>query len=109
MRNSGTNTKRIKRGIEEKTTNTVLIKPNQIGSVLESVRAIKMAKEAGLKIVISHRSGETEDSFIADLAYGSGADFIKAGSMSRSERLAKYNRLIEIENERVSLENSHKV
>jgi len=97
VRNSGTNTKRIKRGIEEKTTNTVLIKPNQIGTVLETVQAIKITKRAGLKIVIANRSGETEDAFIADLAYGSAADFIKAGSMSRSERLCKYNRLIEIE------------
>jgi len=93
-----TNPLRIKRGIEEKASNAVLIKPNQIGTVLETAQAIKIAKEAGLKIVISHRSGETEDPFIADLAYGSAADFIKTGSMSRSERLCKYNRLVEIEN-----------
>lgn len=93
-----TNPKRIQRGIDEKTTNAVLIKPNQIGTILETVQAIKMAQEAGFKVVISHRSGETEDPFIADLAYGCGADFLKSGSMSRSERLAKYNRLIEIEN-----------
>jgi len=74
-----------------------LIKPNQIGTVYETVEAIKMAKKVGWKIVISHRSGETEDAFIADLAYASCADFIKTGSMCRSERLAKYNRLIEIE------------
>lgn len=93
-----TNTKRIRKGIQEKTTNTVLIKPNQIGTVLETAEAIKITKEAGLKIVIANRSGETEDPFIADLAYATAADFIKTGSMSRSERLAKYNRLIEIEN-----------
>lgn len=93
-----TNPKRIQKGIEEKLANAVLIKPNQIGTILETVEAIKLAKNAGWKIVISHRSGETEDPFIADLAYGVGADFIKAGSMSRSERLAKYNRLLEIEN-----------
>jgi len=92
-----TNNKRIKIGIEKKATNAVLIKPNQIGTVYEAVEAIKMAKKVGWKIVISHRSGETEDAFIADLAYASCADFIKTGSMCRSERLAKYNRLIEIE------------
>lgn len=93
-----TNPKRIKKGIEELAANAVLIKLNQIGSVHETVQAIKMARKAGWKFIISHRSGETEDSFIADFAYGSGANFIKTGSMSRSERLAKYNRLIEIEN-----------
>lgn len=93
-----TNPSRITKGIKEKTTNAVLIKPNQIGTLLETVQAIKIAKQAGWKIVVSHRSGETEDPFIADLAFGSAADFLKSGSMSRSERLCKYNRLIEIEN-----------
>lgn len=93
-----TNPKRINQGIKEKATNGVLIKPNQIGTMLETVEAIKMTKKANFKVIISHRSGETEDSFIADLAYGSAADFLKSGSMSRSERLCKYNRLIEIEN-----------
>jgi enolase len=92
-----TNPKRIKEGIEKKSANAVLIKPNQIGSILETVRAIQMTQNAGWKTVISHRSGETEDSFIADLAYACAADFIKTGSMSRSERLVKYNRLLEIE------------
>ncbi|MCL6457167.1 MAG: phosphopyruvate hydratase [Gorillibacterium sp.] len=92
-----TNTKRIKEGIKRKATNAVLIKPNQIGTIFETVEAIKMTKKAGWQVIVSHRSGETEDSFIADLAYACGADFIKTGSMSRSERLAKYNRLIEIE------------
>lgn len=92
-----TNPQRIRKGIKEKATNAVLIKPNQIGTILETVEAIRLARQGNLKIIISHRSGETEDPFIADLAYGSGADFIKTGSMSRSERLAKYNRLIEIE------------
>jgi len=92
-----TNTKRIKQGIEKKATNAVLIKPNQIGTIYETVEAIKMARKAGWKIIISHRSGETEDSFIADLSYACCADFIKTGSTCRSERLAKYNRLIEIE------------
>ncbi len=93
-----TNPKLIDRGIKNKITNAVLIKLNQIGTVLETVKAIKMAQENKWKVIISHRSGETEDPFIADFAYGVGADFIKTGSMSRSERLAKYNRLIEIEN-----------
>lgn len=92
-----TNPQRIKKAIDEKAANAVLVKLNQIGSVTETVDAIQMAIKAGWKFVISHRSGETEDTFIADFAYGSGADMIKTGSMSRSERLAKYNRLIEIE------------
>lgn len=93
-----TNTMRIKKGIQEKSASGVLIKLNQIGSVSETVEAIRMTQDAKWKVAISHRSGETEDPFIADLAYAAGADFIKTGSMSRSERLAKYNRLIEIEN-----------
>lgn len=93
-----TNPELIEKGIKQKTTNAVLVKPNQIGTIYETAKAINLAKKVGWKIIISHRSGETEDSFIADLAYGCSADFIKTGSMSRSERLAKYNRLIEIEN-----------
>ena len=93
-----TNPKRIKEAVQRNGANAVIIKPNQIGSIYETVQAIKEAKKGGWRIAISHRSGETEDPFIADLAYGVGADFIKTGSMSRSERLAKYNRLIEIEN-----------
>jgi len=96
--NYTTDPKLIKKGIEEKVTNAVLIKPNQIGTILETVTAIRIAKEADWKVVISHRSGETEDSFIADLAYAAGADFLKTGAPSRSERTAKYNRLLEIEN-----------
>lgn len=92
-----TNPKRIKRGIEEKSTNAVLIKVNQIGTVLETVQSIQLCKENNLSVIISHRSGETEDSFIADLAVSCAAEFIKTGSMSRSDRLAKYNRLLEIE------------
>lgn len=92
-----TNPKRIQKGIEIQASNSVLIKLNQIGSVSETIEAIQMTQKAGWTIAVSHRSGETEDSFIADLAYGVGADFIKTGSMSRSERLAKYNRLLEIE------------
>ena len=92
-----TNPARIKKGIEEKAANAVLIKVNQIGTMKETVEAINMTHAAGWKTAISHRSGETEDSFIADLAYACGSEFIKTGSMARSERLAKYNRLLEIE------------
>lgn len=92
-----TDPEKIKKGIENKTTNAVLIKLNQIGTILETTEAINLSQKNGLKVVISNRSGETEDPFIADLAYGCGADFIKTGSMSRSDRLAKYNRLLEIE------------
>ncbi len=92
-----TNPERIKRAIDEKAANAVLVKVNQIGSIKETVEAINMSHAAGWKTAISHRSGETEDSFIADLAYACASEFIKTGSMSRSERLAKYNRLLEIE------------
>lgn len=92
-----TNVERIQKGIEKKATNAVLIKPNQIGTLSETVAAIKMTQRAGWKVIISHRSGDTPDAFIADLSVACGAQFLKAGSMSRSERLAKYNRLIEIE------------
>jgi len=94
-----TNPKRIERGIKEKAGNAVLIKVNQIGTVKETAEAINMTHNANWSTAISHRSGETEDSFIADLAYACGSEFIKTGSMSRSERLAKYNRLLEIEQE----------
>lgn len=92
-----TNPERIKRAIDEKAANAVLVKVNQIGTIKETVEAINMAHNAGWATAISHRSGETEDSFIADLAYACASEFIKTGSMSRSERLSKYNRLLEIE------------
>lgn len=92
-----TNPERIKRAIDEKSCNAAIIKVNQIGTIKETMDAIKLCKQAQWQVVVSHRSGETEDSFIADLAYAVGADYIKTGSMSRSERLAKYNRLMEIE------------
>lgn len=92
-----TNPVRLAQGIEQSAANAILVKVNQIGSLLETVEAITMARNAGFKVVISHRSGETEDDFIADLSYACGADLIKTGSMSRSDRLAKYNRLLEIE------------
>jgi enolase len=94
-----TNTRFIARGIQERTTNAVLIKLNQIGTVTETIQAIEMCRKAGWGYVISHRSGETEDAFIADFAVGMGGGQIKTGSACRSERIAKYNRLIEIEAE----------
>ncbi|MGL9720672.1 phosphopyruvate hydratase [Symbiopectobacterium sp.] len=92
-----TNTKILKEGIEKGIANSILIKFNQIGSLSETLAAIKMAKDAGYTAVISHRSGETEDATIADLAVGTAAGQIKTGSMSRSDRVAKYNQLIRIE------------
>jgi enolase len=92
-----TNAERIRRGIDQGATNAALIKLNQIGTVTETVRAIELCREAGWRWVISHRSGETEDTFIADFAVAMGGGQIKAGSVCRSERLAKYNRLLEIE------------
>ncbi len=94
-----TNPERIRRGIEDKATNAVLIKMNQIGTISETMEAIRIAKNAGQKIVISHRSGETSDTTIADLAVAVNAEFIKTGAPSRSERLVKYNRLLAIEEE----------
>ena len=92
-----TNTKIFAEGIEKGITNSILIKLNQIGSLTETLACIKMAKDAGYTAVISHRSGETEDATIADLAVGTAAGQIKTGSMSRSDRVAKYNQLIRIE------------
>ena len=94
-----TNTKILKEGIDKNIANSILIKFNQIGSLTETLNAIKMAKDAGYTAVISHRSGETEDATIADLAVGTCAGQIKTGSMSRSDRIAKYNQLIRIEEE----------
>jgi enolase len=94
-----TNTKFIARGIAEKSTNAVLIKLNQIGSVTETIEAIQLCRKAGWGFVISHRSGETEDAFMADFAVAMGGGQIKSGSACRSERIAKYNRLLEIEAE----------
>ncbi|RBO85069.1 phosphopyruvate hydratase [Marinomonas aquiplantarum] len=92
-----TNTKILKRGIDEGIANSILIKFNQIGSLTETLEAIKMAKDAGYTAVISHRSGETEDATIADLAVGTAAGQIKTGSLCRSDRVAKYNQLLRIE------------
>ena len=92
-----TNVKRLSEGIKKKIANSILIKLNQIGTVTETLNAIGLAKKNNYSTIISHRSGETEDSFIANLAVSSGANQIKTGSMARSERLAKYNELIRIE------------
>jgi enolase len=94
-----TNTERLSRGIEEGVANSILIKVNQIGTVTETLEAIEMARADGYTAVISHRSGETEDTFIADLAVGTGAGQIKTGSASRTDRIAKYNQLLRIEEE----------
>ncbi len=92
-----TNTERLMKGIKNKSANSILIKLNQIGSLTETLNAIKMAQDSGFTTVISHRSGETEDTVIADLAVATGSTQIKTGSISRSERIAKFNRLMEIE------------
>ena len=91
--------KRLKKGIEGKAANAILIKLNQIGTLTETIAAIRLAKESGFGVIISHRSGETEDTTIADLAVGTDAGQIKTGGLSRSERLAKYNRLLAIGDE----------
>jgi len=92
-----TNTSILQRGIDESISNSILIKPNQIGTLTETMAAIAMASSAGFTSVVSHRSGETEDVVIADIAVGSSATQIKTGSLSRSDRVAKYNRLMRIE------------
>jgi enolase len=94
-----TDAKILKRGIDETIANSILIKINQIGTLSETMAAIEMAKRAGYTAVVSHRSGETEDTFIADLAVGSNVGQIKTGSLSRSDRMAKYNQLLRIEEE----------
>ena len=94
-----TNTERIKSAIEKKACNCLLLKVNQIGSVTESIDSCKLAQSNGWGVMVSHRSGETEDSFIADLVVGLGTGQIKTGAPCRSERLAKYNQLLRIEEE----------
>jgi enolase len=94
-----TNTERLARGIRERSANSILVKLNQIGTLTETIEAIEMAHRAGWTTVISHRSGETEDTTIADLAVALNTGQIKTGSISRSERIAKYNRLLRIEEE----------
>ncbi|MGE5488901.1 MAG: phosphopyruvate hydratase, partial [bacterium] len=94
-----TNVQRLARGISEGIANSILIKLNQIGSVSETLAAIRMATQAGYTSVTSHRSGETEDAFIADLAVATNCGQIKTGSTSRTDRIAKYNQLLRIEEE----------
>lgn len=88
---------RLRRGLKEKAANAIVIKPNQTGTLTETVECIKLAQKHGYQVVVSHRSGETNDDLIVDLAVAAGAEYLKAGSLSRGERLAKYNRLMEIE------------
>ena len=92
-----TNPQRIQRAIETNAADALLLKVNQIGSLTEAMQALKLARHAGWKVVISARSGETEDNWLADLAVGWAGDFIKIGAITQSERLAKYNRLLAIE------------
>lgn len=94
-----TNPTRLERGIREQAANSILIKLNQIGTVSETIETVTIALQAGMTAIVSHRSGETEDSFIADFVVGAGTGQIKTGSLSRSERIAKYNRLMQIERE----------
>ena len=92
-----TNTERLKRGIDEGIANSILIKVNQIGTLTETLASMQMASAAGYTSMVSHRSGETEDPFIADLAVATNAGQIKTGSASRTDRIAKYNQLLRIE------------
>ena len=94
-----TNSKRLTKGIKEKSANSILVKPNQIGTLTETLEVISIAKKANFNIIISHRSGDTEDTFIADLAVATMSTQIKTGSLARSERVAKYNRLLRVEEE----------
>tara|TARA_Y100000590_G_scaffold153897_1_gene176784 strand:+ start:41 stop:895 length:855 start_codon:yes stop_codon:yes gene_type:complete len=94
-----TNKERLLKGIKVKAANTILIKPNQIGTLTETLDVINLAHKSDYKTIISHRSGDSEDTFIADLAVGSNSSQIKTGSLTRSERVAKYNRLLRIEEE----------
>lgn len=94
-----TNPDRLKRAIAEKACTAILVKPNQIGTLSETLNVVRLARSGGLKIIVSHRSGETNDAFIADLAVGVGAEYVKFGAPARGERVAKYNRLLYIEKE----------
>ncbi|KKR11540.1 MAG: Enolase [Candidatus Woesebacteria bacterium GW2011_GWA1_39_21] len=97
-----TSPERVQRAIKEKACDTILVKPNQIGTVCETINVIKLARSANWKIIVSHRSGETNDWFIADFAVGVGSDYVKFGAPARGERVAKYNRLLGIESELTS-------
>jgi enolase len=92
-----TNEKLLSDGIRAEIANAILIKPNQIGTLTETLRTVRLAQRSGYRVVMSHRSGETCDSFISDLAIAVGAQYLKAGAPARGERVAKYNRLLKIE------------
>jgi len=94
-----TNKNRVKKAIDKNACNAILVKPNQIGTISETIQVIKICKDANWKIIVSHRSGETNDDFIADFAVGAGADYTKFGAPARGERVSKYNRLLAIESE----------
>lgn len=94
-----TNAKRVQRAIAENACNAILVKPNQVGTITEMLEVIKIARDANWKVIVSHRSGETNDSFIADVGVGLGADYVKFGAPARGERVSKYNRLLSIESE----------
>ena len=94
-----TNMERVQKAITEKVCDAILVKPNQVGTVSETLKVCKVARDAGWKIITSHRSGETNDWFIADFAVGLGSDYVKFGAPSRGERVVKYNRLLSIEAE----------
>ena len=94
-----TNKSRVAKAIEKKACNAILVKPNQIGTISETIEVIKLCKENNWKTIVSHRSGETNDTFIADFAVGIGADYTKFGAPARGERISKYNRLLAIEQE----------
>ena len=104
-----TNIERLKKGVLNKSSNSILIKPNQIGTVSETLEVIEFAQLSGFKTIISHRSGDSEDTFIADLAVGTASNQIKTGSLARSERVAKYNRLLKIEEELGNLTKMYKL
>ena len=104
-----TNSKRLNKGIKEKSANCILVKPNQIGTLTETLEVISIAKAANFNTIISHRSGDTEDTFIADLAVATISSQIKTGSLARSERVAKYNRILRIEEELGNLAKMAKV
>jgi enolase len=92
-----TNSKRLRKGIDTGASNAILIKLNQIGTITETLETINLAQENGYNVIVSHRSGETNDSYISDLAVAVGAEYIKTGAPARGERVAKYNRLLRIE------------
>jgi len=94
-----TNKQRVLKAVQEKACNGIIIKPNQIGTISETVEVVKIAKDAGWQTIFSHRSGETTDDIIADMAVGLGGDYAKFGAPNRGERVAKYNRLLKIESE----------